>query len=130
MKLPNKVKDERGRSSDQVLPTRFAETPPMPSGDYSYTVEIVMKMQHSLGMLTEAVDTLKEKQKEQGAKLDRISHQIYAAIAILVIVGGILTFFAKSINDLIVQRLLSPQPTVTVPTTNLSVPQATPTRTP
>jgi len=61
-----------------------------------------------MGQLTEAVNGLKSKQDEQGKKLDSISHKVYAAVAVLVIIGGVITFFAKSINDAITNRLLTP----------------------
>ena len=79
----------------------------MSSGDYSF-LEIVMAMQHSIGQLTEAVNGLKTKQDEQGRKLDSISHKVYAAVAIVLVLGAILTFFAKSVNDAITNRLLAP----------------------
>lgn len=118
----------RGREREQgpgieTTPPRYPDTPPpiLPSGDYSYTVEIVMKMQHSMGELTEAVKGLKERQAEQAKKLDRISHQMYAAIVVLTLVGGIFWYFANSINSLITQLIsnsaqqqqqqASPQPT-------------------
>ncbi|HEY0547152.1 MAG TPA: hypothetical protein VGC91_17370 [Pyrinomonadaceae bacterium] len=69
-----------------------------------------MRMQETMGRLTEAVDGLKGKQAEQGKKLDRISHQIYATIVLLVVLGGVLGFFAKSINDLITHAILSSTP--------------------
>jgi len=77
----------------------------MPSGDYTYTVEIVMRMQETMGRLTEAVDTLKTKQSDQTKKLEKLSQQMYAAIVLVVVFGGIITFFAKSINDLIFHYL-------------------------
>lgn len=123
-------KDQRASEGEQASPTRFPETTPqmLPSGDYSYTLEIVMKTQLSIGKLIEAVDGLKSTQKEQAAKLDRISHQIYAAIAVVVIVGTVIGFFAKSINDLITHYVLASvsqqQQTVSVPT---PVPNITPT---
>ncbi len=93
----------------------------MPSGDYSYTLEIVMNMQNALGKLTEAVDGLKTRQAEQGKKLDGIAQKIYAAIVLLALIGAILTFFAKSINDVITNRLLAP-------TQQQSLPQQQPPR--
>jgi hypothetical protein len=107
--VPSKDR-ERGRPDEQVSPSRFAETTPpiMPSGDYSYTVEIVMNMQHSLGKLTEAVDGLKTRQAEQGAKLDSLDKKVYAAIVLILVFGAILSFFAKSINDAITERVIAP----------------------
>jgi hypothetical protein len=80
----------------------------MPSGDYSYTVEIVMQMQHTLGKLSEAVDNLKTAQAAQGEKLNGLDKKIYAGIVLLTVFGAILTFFAKSINDALTNRLLTP----------------------
>jgi hypothetical protein len=109
---PTKDKAQQGPGIE-TTPTRLPETTPpiMPSGDYSYTVEIVMHMQRDLGKLSEAVEGLKERQSEQGHKLDVIGKQIYAAIALITIIGAILMFFAKSINDVITNRLFPP-PTV------------------
>lgn len=114
--MANKGKEPYGPSGAQGNPPRLPQTPPqnLPSGDYSFVLEIVMHMQETMGRLSEAVDGLKEKQTEQGKKLDRLSHQIYAAIVILLLLGGILTFFAGSINSIIVSRLAPPmqqQPT-------------------
>jgi len=52
-------------------PPPFAETPTpsYPSGDYSYTVELVATIQNALGRLTEAVESLKEQSKEHGKEL-------------------------------------------------------------
>jgi hypothetical protein len=109
--LPSRSTKGKEQQGPEVQTTpRMPETlpPPMPSGDYSYTLEIVMNMQNSLGKLTEAVDGLKTRQAEQATKLDRMSHQIYAAIVVIVVFGAILTFFAKSINDAITSRVLGP----------------------
>lgn len=78
-----------------------------------------MSMHDSMGQLKESVNELKRKQDEQGKKLDAISHKVYAAVAIVLVLGGILTFFAKSINDAITNRLSTPvyiqQPTPSPP---------------
>jgi hypothetical protein len=116
--VPNRPSKGREQQGPGVQTTpRIPETvpPPMPSGDYSYTLEIVMHMQNSLGKLTEAVDGLKKRQSEQAAKLDKMSHQMYAAIVVLVLFGAILTFFAKSINDAITSRVLGPAIQQSVP---------------
>jgi hypothetical protein len=65
-----------------------------------------MRMQHGFGTLNEAVSGLKERQAEHGRKLDIIGKQIYAAIVLITVIGAILMFFAKSINDAITNRLL------------------------
>ena len=109
----NRQQDRPYGPHRESKPGRMADTTPapiMPSGDYSYTVEIVMRMERDVGKLMEAVDGLKERQSEQGRKLDVIGKQIYAAIVLITVVGGVLMFFAKSINDVITNRLL-PAPT-------------------
>lgn len=130
--MPSRGKDQRGIREEQSSPTRFPDTtPPLPSGDYSYTVEIVMKMQHSLGQLTEAVQGLKDQQEKQAKKLDGISHKIYAAIVLLAVIGGILGFFAKSINDIVVHALLTPQQqTTSVPAAQQQPPLPSPKKSP
>src|SRR5579862_8001398 len=77
-----------------VPPERFAETTPPqahPSGDYSYTVELVGSIQHQLGKLTEAVDSLKKQSTEHGTKLDDVRMDVHgaksAAKALLWVVG-------------------------------------------
>lgn len=56
-----------------VRPDMPATPPaPLPSGDYSYTLEVVMGMQLSMGKLIEAVDTLKERSKEQSEDLKKV----------------------------------------------------------
>lgn len=70
------------KGTPQVTPPRFAETPPpqyLPSGDYSYTVELVGTIQHTLGKLTEAVESLKEQSKEHGKKLDEVRMDVHGA---------------------------------------------------
>jgi len=49
--------------------------------------------------MEQAVQTLSDQQKEQGKKLDALSHKIYAAIAVMLFIGGVMTFFSKFTND-------------------------------
>ena len=106
--MPGRGKEQRGTGGEQVGTPRYPETTPpptQPSGDYSYVLEIVMNMQNTMGKLTEAVENLKENQKEQRAKLEHIGKQIYAAIVVIVLIGSILGFFANSINNLLFHLL-------------------------
>jgi hypothetical protein len=83
---------DRGREEP---PTRFAEVPPpasTPSGDYSYTLEVVMGMQATLGKLTEAIDTLKGSIKSQGEKLDSVSRDVHTAKVVMWVAIGITSF--------------------------------------
>ena len=74
---PSREEKERGRETTP----RLADTTPQvfPSGDYSYVVEIVMRMQDTMGQLREAVTSLKEQSKNQGEKLDQIGKDVHAA---------------------------------------------------
>jgi hypothetical protein len=79
------------RSTAPTTPEAYpTPPPPLPSGDYSYTVEIVMKMQQTLGKLTEAVDTLKEQSKEQAADIRQIGKDVHTAKVVVSIVGALL----------------------------------------
>ena len=75
-----------------------------PSRDYSYTVELVATIQHTLGQLTEAVDALKEQTREHGKELKSIGHDIHTTKTIEKIVGVILAavfaFFGWAINKI------------------------------
>jgi hypothetical protein len=67
-----------------------------------------MRMQETMGSLKEAVEGLKKEQSEQRAKLDTIGKQIYAAIAVLAFIGGIIWYFANSINNIVIRQLPAP----------------------
>jgi hypothetical protein len=62
-----------------TTPEDFPTTSPVPSGDYSYTLEIVMQMQTTMGKLMEAVETLKTDSREYRADLKRIGQEIHGA---------------------------------------------------
>jgi hypothetical protein len=89
-------------SARETTPQRFAETTPPPvyrGSDYDFVLQGVFDIQKSIGKLEQAVQNLTDQQKEQGKKLDALSHKIYAAIAIILFVGAVLTFFSKFTND-------------------------------
>lgn len=72
--------------------------------DYAvFTVQTVIEMQKSIGQLHEAVTTLKEQSKQHGEKLDKISHTIYAATAVLLVLGTISGFLLNKGVDLLIQ---------------------------
>jgi hypothetical protein len=62
-----------GATTPEAFPTI---SPPLPSGDYSYTVELVGTIHHELGRLTEAVNSLKEHAKERDRKLEDLAKEI------------------------------------------------------
>lgn len=86
-----------------ITPENTPTTPPAlsyPGADYSYTVELVGTIQHELGKLTEAVNSLKEQSKETGKKLDDVRMDVHAAKAagktllwVVGIVGTLLGLF-------------------------------------
>jgi len=109
--MPETVK--RPRSNRPTTPEDFPTTAPLPSGDYSYTVEIVMGLQRSIGQLTEAVNHLKEGFKEQKNELGKINQDIHTGKGMakafgivlsamgaigLLLLGSILTVLLKHFN--------------------------------
>jgi hypothetical protein len=89
--MPEKGKTGRvppNLTTPESFPTT---TPQLPSGDYSYTVELVGSIQHQLGKLTEAVSALSERTKGHGEKLDQACRDIHVAKVILTILGGLFT---------------------------------------
>lgn len=94
-------KSARGPRGTPTTPEDYPTTPQAsyPSGEYSYVLEIVMNMQVTMGKLTEAVDTLKNQSKEHGQKLEKISHTIYGATAVVTVIGGIAIFLLNKIWD-------------------------------
>jgi hypothetical protein len=104
-------REKSGRSPKQSTPILPSTTPislPGSGADYSFVLPTLMELQRSIGKLTQAVDTIGNELRDQRTKLDKIGKQVYAAIVVLVVVGGILSFFAKGINDIIVHRLEAP----------------------
>lgn len=73
-------------------PPDFPATTPTEIGrEYSFSLQAVMELQKAVGQLSERMDSVRNQIEKQGEKLDRISHQIYAAWAVLVVlltVGG------------------------------------------
>lgn len=85
------------RSTKPTTPEAFPTQAPTPSGDYSYTLEIVMNMQRTLGGVAEAVNSLKDDSKEYRAELKGLSKDFHAAkvlarclIAVAVGLGGLI----------------------------------------
>ena len=74
-----------------------------------------MELGKSTGQLTEAVNTLTDQNKEQGKKIDSMSHRMYAAAAVLTVIGGILYFFLDRMWSQIAATLA-----------NIAVPPGTP----
>ena len=83
-------RDEKERGRETTPPKMAEVTPPAyPSGDYSYVLEIVMKMQDTLGQLKEAVGSLKEQSKHHGDKLEKIGNDVHAAKVVGWVIAGV-----------------------------------------
>jgi hypothetical protein len=54
--------------------------------DQGWLLPTLMDMQRSLGELTQAMRTLTEQSQDDRKKLDKISHQVYAAVVIVTII--------------------------------------------
>jgi len=81
------------RSSKTTTPEDSPTQPSLPSGDYSYTLEIVMNMQRSLGSLLEAVNSLKEDSKEYRAELKTLGKEFHGAkVGVRWVIGVCLGF--------------------------------------
>ena len=100
-------KGSRGQKrADLTTPDAYTPTAPQcPSGDYSYTLEVVMGMQKTLGQLEQAVKTLTEEIRDVRKKLDRISHIVHAAGVVGTIGMAILVFLANKIADAFIAGL-------------------------
>jgi len=87
--MAEQPKSRPPQGAAQTTPEGYPTSPSpqhLPSGDYSYTVEVVGTINHALGKLTEAVETLKEQSREHGKELKQIGRDIHAAK----MVGGFL----------------------------------------
>lgn len=89
-------KSSRGpKNTSLTTPEAFPTTAPqLPSGDYSYTVELVGSIQHQLGKLTEAVETLKAKADAHSKELTDIGRDVHTAKVVLGVIGGLVTVIA------------------------------------
>ena len=86
------------RSNAPTTPENYPiQSPPTaPSGDYSYTLEIVMNMQVTMGRLLEAVESLKADSKEHRSGLTDLAKEVHGykigirwVIGVCIVIGGI-----------------------------------------
>ena len=96
--------DERSGRRDKAEgpPDEFPETPPPQLTDWSWTLQMLMELQRNVGELSQSVETLTRQSKEHDKKLDRIRHRIYAAVAVLTILGAALLWLLNAVSDEIV----------------------------
>lgn len=95
------------RPKETTPPHPLQTTTPLPSGDYSYTVELVGTIQNQLGRLTQAVETLTTDSSELRKKVDRLSHIVYAAGVVGTILAVVLGFIANKVADALIAALKS-----------------------
>jgi hypothetical protein len=71
---------DKGQQPKETTPPRMPDiTPPVyPSGDYSYTVDLVGSINREIGKLNEAVNGLKEQSKDREKKHDELVREIRA----------------------------------------------------
>jgi hypothetical protein len=110
------AKDKPGSPSPSDFPVT---PPPPPSGDFSYTLEVVMGMQNVLGKLTEAVEGLKaksqiqtEKTESLGKDVQSLGRDIYAAKVVIGVVGafvGLVGIFLGIVLKALLDYLLRTQ---------------------
>lgn len=105
-------REKSGRATKQTAPELPATSPiPYPSTEHNWTLQTVFELQKNVSQLTEAVRHLADQSKEDGKKLDRMSHVIYAAgvvLALLLAVGG---WTLKIASDIAVSYFNSHQTT-------------------
>ena len=76
-----------------------------PTTDHSFLLQAMMENQRTLGEVKNAVDNLQSTVGEHGRKIERISHIVYAAGAVLIVISGIATFVIDKIWDHLVALL-------------------------
>ena len=96
------AKEARDRNAE-TTPSRMAETtPPTPTPDYSvHMMQSILEMQRTLGGLSHGLETLTDQVKDNDKKLDRIALVVYAASAIVAILGTIGGVVLRGAWDLI-----------------------------
>jgi phosphoenolpyruvate carboxylase len=92
---------QKTQTQTQTTPEAYPAAPSqqqLPSGDFSYILEIVMNMQTSMGKLIEAVDALKDRAKDQDRKQEEVKNEVrgvaqdvHAAKVTLGVVGALVT---------------------------------------
>src|SRR5439155_24414853 len=86
---------------DTTTPPRTSDVPPPYSQAVTSTwlVESLMQLQRSISKLEVKVDHLASASEKQGAKLDSISHRVYAAAVVVTIAVAIIGFFIHKMWD-------------------------------
>ncbi len=99
MDRPSRPETER-----EATPKQFPETTPtyQQAVGATWLTEAVMQMQASMGELKSDVKHLTSASEKHSSKLDKISHRVYAAGAVIVVLAAIGGFILNKIWDGIV----------------------------
>lgn len=91
---------ERGK---ETSPGRLPDTTPevFPGKTYDFTLQAVYEMKGTLGELKKGIENLTEQVKENDKKLDHIALVVYAAGAVIAILGTIGGFILRGAWDII-----------------------------
>jgi hypothetical protein len=97
-------REERGRATTP----RESTVPPAEyvGAEHSFTLQMVTQLHGSVGELKAEVRGLLKQSEKQETKLDKISHQIYAAIAVIAVVGTMSGFLLNKIWDLLAAKMI------------------------
>ena len=97
--------------SEQVPPTRYPETTPVqyPGSGYDFTLQAVIEMQRTLGEISQSVRDMSGKIEKHEAKLDRISHVIYAAAVVIAIAVSVGAWILNKGADVVIHKINSSQ---------------------
>lgn len=96
--------DERpGRQREaEGPPEEFPQTPPPQLTDWSWSLQMLMELQKTVGELSQRVDTLTKQSERHDRILNQISHRIYAVVVVLTIIGAVLLWLLNAVSDEIV----------------------------
>lgn len=96
------AKQPKSDASREAAPQAFPEVPPpaySQAVNASWVVESMMQVQQSIGKLEAKVDQLTSASDKQSTKIDKISHIIFAAGAVLAVILTVGGFFLNKIWD-------------------------------
>ena len=99
--MANKEEPDR-ENTHESPPTELPQTPPPQPVDWSWSLQSIMELQKTVGALSKSVETLAAQAEKHDRKLDQISHRIYAAVAVLAVVGGVLAWILNAASDEVV----------------------------
>ncbi|MGI8784918.1 MAG: hypothetical protein ACR2L2_14855 [Acidobacteriota bacterium] len=93
-------KTERESGPPPHAPAGTPTAPYLHPDQHSWILQSVGEMRESIGGLKRAVETLSEQSKENTAKLNSISHRVYAATIVMGLLGGLVAFLGWIISNL------------------------------